>query len=298
MKGKILGATAQGGAISGEDGKRYQFESAQWKGERAPVQGDDVDFEPDGAGKAKDIYALRSAAALDLGAVGSHAKALLGDSANSPLGARLMTLLTGNTVFQISLVVLIASCFLTFVKLSPGVSPVAAEALPDRGVYKIVNTGDLIDYLKSSLGAAAASMDQLTQTADTIAPYNGGATPSPFGNTREAAANLRGASGLSNILYVLYLAPIGAAAIIVQLLRHKGLSLIPLATGIACLASFALLVLCRSSIISAVGKMGNANAADVAANAIVFGFGSYVILICGLALAGLSLGLVKLPQRT
>lgn len=46
MKGKILGfyqATGEG-AISGEDGNRYSFNMSQWRSDRPPLIGRDVDF--------------------------------------------------------------------------------------------------------------------------------------------------------------------------------------------------------------------------------------------------------------
>ena len=57
MKGKILGYDAAGGSgmITGEDGKRYRFASADWRGERSPATGASVDFEAS-ADRANDIY--------------------------------------------------------------------------------------------------------------------------------------------------------------------------------------------------------------------------------------------------
>lgn len=297
MRGKVLGADAAGGTISSEDGKRYKFDLTHWKGARSPVAGEDADFDVGDDGKAHDIYSVRSGAALDFGAVGDQAKVLLAEGVNSPMGAHIVALTRGNPLFQISLVILIASFLLTFVKLSSAIAPGASDILPDRGVYKIVNTNDLIDYLKTSLDAAAASFDQLAQLAQNAGGTDGNAATNPFGDPKAAADTMHMASGFSNVLYLFYLAPVGAIAIVVQLLRRQRLGVIPLATGGICIVSFALLIFCRSAIVSAVKKAGNADAAALAGKAIVFGLGSYVVVVCGLALVGIALGIVRVPQR-
>jgi hypothetical protein len=297
VRGKVLGFATDGGTISGEDGKRYAFEAAQWKGVRTPAQGEEVDFEVGDQGKASDVYSLRSGATVDFGAVGGQAKALLDSGATSPIGARLIALATGNPLFQLSLVVILSSFFLTFIKLGSAVAPGVTEMIPDRGIYRIINVNDLIDYLKLSLTSAANGLEQLAQLTSGSANPLVGATPSPLGDVRAAADNLRSAAGFSNLLYLVYLAPIGALAVTVQLVRQKNASLVALLTGAASIGSFGLLVLARSMIIGAVKKGGNPDAIAIASKAIAFGFGSYVILLCGVALIALSLGLIRLPQK-
>src|SRR5258708_35264018 len=50
MKGNIIGfdPDTNTGAISGHDGKRYDFVTAEWRGQARPRQGDIVDFQPSG----------------------------------------------------------------------------------------------------------------------------------------------------------------------------------------------------------------------------------------------------------
>ncbi|MDO4251170.1 MAG: TM2 domain-containing protein [Moraxella sp.] len=57
MKGKILGYNkeSQTGVISAEDGKRYQFKSADWKSPQSPIANASVDFEISGE-SAIEIY--------------------------------------------------------------------------------------------------------------------------------------------------------------------------------------------------------------------------------------------------
>jgi TM2 domain-containing membrane protein YozV len=54
MKGKILDYSIQNsaGVISGDDGQRYNFISAEWKSDKAPANGQIVDFSIDGANAA------------------------------------------------------------------------------------------------------------------------------------------------------------------------------------------------------------------------------------------------------
>jgi len=57
MKGTILDFSirANSGAISGEDGERYNFDGMEWKGDSPPARGMSVDFSTDGD-QAKEIY--------------------------------------------------------------------------------------------------------------------------------------------------------------------------------------------------------------------------------------------------
>ena len=61
MKGQILDFSVQEntGTISGEDGKRYHFAGAEWKGDRSPARGMAVDFDTDGD-QAKEVYVALS----------------------------------------------------------------------------------------------------------------------------------------------------------------------------------------------------------------------------------------------
>ena len=57
MKGKILDFSIQSnsGAISGEDGERYNFDGADWSGDSPPTRGMSVDFSIED-NQAKEIY--------------------------------------------------------------------------------------------------------------------------------------------------------------------------------------------------------------------------------------------------
>jgi uncharacterized membrane protein YhaH (DUF805 family) len=59
MKGNVIGfdPDTNTGAISGHDGKRYDFVTADWRGRSRPHRNDVVDFAPDGE-RATEIYLL------------------------------------------------------------------------------------------------------------------------------------------------------------------------------------------------------------------------------------------------
>src|SRR5205823_1011532 len=60
MKGNVIGfdPDTNTGAISGYDGKRYDFATADWHGNRRPRHGDLVDFAPNGQ-RAAQIYPMQ-----------------------------------------------------------------------------------------------------------------------------------------------------------------------------------------------------------------------------------------------
>ncbi len=70
MQGKVLGFSGDSGAITGDDGSRYNFSRGDWKGEQEPRPQVTVDFVVGEDGKAKEIYPLKRTASVgDLGAV-------------------------------------------------------------------------------------------------------------------------------------------------------------------------------------------------------------------------------------
>ncbi|HEY8872088.1 MAG TPA: DUF805 domain-containing protein [Stellaceae bacterium] len=62
MKGDVIGfdLDANTGAISGHDGRRYDFATMDWHGDRRPQHGDVVDFTADGQ-RATQIYLVEEA---------------------------------------------------------------------------------------------------------------------------------------------------------------------------------------------------------------------------------------------
>lgn len=297
MKGKILGANADGGTISAEDGKRYKFELMQWNSDRPPAAGQEVDFELDNAGRAIDVFPLRAGATIELGQVGDRVKELIGDGAASPIGGQIIALVTGSAQFQISLVILVVSFFFTFVKLTSGVVAAASAIMPDNGAYTVFNLSDLIDYLKTSLDQAANAAQQITGMMGPMANALDSGTASGSGNPQSAIDGLHTLSAITNLFYLAYLAPLGAVAVIVQLIRGRPAGIAAFAAGAASILAFVALFAWRWAFVSAMKSAGNASAADMAGRAIQFGFGAWIILLCGLALIGAACGFIKLPER-
>ena len=66
MKGKLLDFSIQNssGIISGDDGKRYNFNSSEWKSDNNPVGGQIVDFSIDGE-NATSIYVEKNVVSGD-----------------------------------------------------------------------------------------------------------------------------------------------------------------------------------------------------------------------------------------
>jgi hypothetical protein len=97
MKGRILGFSGESGSgvISGQDGKRYTFETAEWKSGQPVRAGAQVDFEPNG-GTAAGIYP-EAGAGIDLSALKGSAGA-----------EKAKQVLTSSLAVPLSIVLLIA----------------------------------------------------------------------------------------------------------------------------------------------------------------------------------------------
>lgn len=59
MRGQILSVdgASRTGLVLGNDGNRYSFAGADWRGQKAPLAGNEVDFVADG-GTAREIYGV------------------------------------------------------------------------------------------------------------------------------------------------------------------------------------------------------------------------------------------------
>ena len=140
MRGKILGfdEAAGTGAIAAEDGSRCKFTRADWRGEKPPVAGMNVDFENAG-GMAGDIYPVTGAAMAALGNLNVD----IGGLTESPQGAKLAGLFTRSLAVPLALLVLLA-CF-----LSALVTPMQSATL--------IGLGEAM----GDLGRAAAAQEML-----------------------------------------------------------------------------------------------------------------------------------------
>lgn len=142
MKGKILGFSERdGGAISAEDGSRYKFTAADWRGERPPTPGLAVDFESHGAA-ASEVYPVSGAAMAALGNLNVDLTSL----STSPGGARVGALFTQSLALPFALL-LLAACLLTAIS-SPAQS------------YSLLGLGEAADTIRVPSAMAARMMGE------------------------------------------------------------------------------------------------------------------------------------------
>jgi hypothetical protein len=281
MKGTILGADANEGTISGVDGRRYKFDLREWKSERKPGAGDEVDFEVREDGRAAEVFSLRSGLNVDLSDVSNQAKQMFDRGVSSPMGDLAIRLLKENLIFQLSLAVVLASV------LFPYVSGLAAGV--DKS-FNLISVGSFADQLKNGLDEAATMLEGTTGLLGSIL----GSQQQASGSSSAGALHFLAAASL--LFYLAYLAPLGALFTLVQMLRRQPLGALPLGTGAACILSFILLIGLRTAVSFGVGQMGlPPNVADAAAHSVGLGFGAWIVLLCGCGLVASSLGLIRRP---
>lgn len=142
MKGKILGFNASEGvgAISAEDGSRYKFSLADWRGDRQPLPGTGVDFES-ADGIARDIYPVGGMNLSGLGAVDFSGLSAGGSKAVS--GGQVGALFTQSLAAPLALAVIVA-CFM------PALSTPQMD-------FSLIDLGDAVNAVAA--GAAAMGED-------------------------------------------------------------------------------------------------------------------------------------------
>lgn len=330
MKGKILGfdVTAANGVITGEDGKRYKFGSAEWKAPRQPRQGEDVDYEISSDGMAAEIYPLKASAGLDLGDmgarmkdalgggnvdlgdVGAKAKQMFATGSNSPAGERAVTLLTTRLPVSVSILILVVSLFFTFLSWSSAQVPFLPSV--SSGGHSIMGIGDFADEAGTVVNTIdKQAKSEIESTQQTINNYR----TSPFfanSDTSHMQAqigknqDLRGeatiAGLLVDLLYVLYLIPIGAAFVLLREWQGRPMALASLAVGGLCVFGFllayatkvALTGLMVDSMGGLINEMAEATGAKFGART---AFGTWAILILGVLLILNTFGIVRLSGQ-
>lgn len=257
MKGQVLGFDGTTGAISGEDGARYSFAADAWKGERPPQSRDAVDFVvTDGA--AHDVYLVQSALGATIGSLGANAREKLGGAGAAPGAAGVRTFVAERPQVILAGVALLASLLLTFVSgaaaLEPGSTSVSAVGFPG-----------LMNRVVSGVAQVASFM---------------GATPAG-----DAYGGLQFAAMLS---YLLYLIPVLAAFAIFRDVTGKRMRVLELVLGALCVGSLLIYFIAMSAIRTPLGAV-----ADMAMAQVAFGFGGYVLVLCGVLLLLTGLGRIK-----
>lgn len=208
MKGVLLHYNAESnqGLIRAEDGRRYAFNGPEWRSERRPTIGEEVDFEPRGT-VAHEIYALKGAAPqVDLSRLRESVTQGARDLGGSDVGQRFLARWTA----IIALVTLIG-CMLPFISFG-------GQSASLFGVG-------------SEIGRA---VDGLTQLENVGRMFGGNSF-----NTRRPAVeppSLSGARWTLRIGYLLYLIPILSFAVVAFELLSRPAGRLSMLQGIASIA--------------------------------------------------------------
>ncbi len=302
MKGKILGVAAGdlAGAITGDDGKRYRYETAEWRGERPASVGASVDFEAEG-GTARDIYPAVGAFP-GVGAGAASVEAL----ARSSGGEKVIGLLKGTLALPLAVVVLIAfflpalsSPMLTVSqlgldKITAAVSPNLEQA--EHGRRRLADLErDLARFKTEAAQGGVGAPDSV---------YGYGNVGDRIASLEEQRAEIRKGLGAVDFLKTVdaalilrFAAVLAALWLIWQAWSGAALRLWELAAGAAAVLAGGLTFLLRSALLgllSAINPLGEAAAAQAGA-LISVEIGPWLLLAAGAGLIASGLGLVRNP---
>lgn len=261
MKGQVLGFDGQTGAISGEDGQRYNFTKEDWKDERPPTPRDQVDFVA-GEDRATEIYRLKAAFAVSM-----------------PEAARLdsdhmATLKTyaARPQLVLAIILIFASLFLTFISTEGDNCCIVLTEV--HSLYSGV--GEALEQQEAVREQNFGSLDMMSQIAERQRQNRG--------NWPEIALRV-----LPVVSYLLWLIPAGAALIAYHTIRQRRQRRLELATGLAALLTLLIVPLTRAAF-SGLGDGLVGYALSQAADGIGYGFGAFAIGVAGtgLVLTGLN----------
>jgi|GEM_PF-1091803 len=305
MKGRILGTATidAAGAITGEDGNRYRYRLADWRGERAATPGVSVDFEVE-AGEAREVYPAVGAGVLG-GALGGAPMPSVEQLSSSPVMAKIKSLFTNTLAFPLALIVLIAF-FLP--AMSTPMKSVSQWGLGD--VLEARDMGMLdTERVDRRLGQIE---EQLARYKQQIARNGRGSSDSAYGygsvgervdNLEEERAELRQAKGkvgflkaVQAALLLRFAAVAGAIWLLWICWSGRSVSMPSLVTGAAAVVAGGLPFLFKSALIGVAGGglAGEAVAAGMDAM-IKIGIGPWLLAAAGIGLIVAGLGLVRNP---
>lgn len=301
MKGRILGTATMdaAGAITGEDGQRYRYGLADWRGERAATPGVSVDFEIE-AGEAKEVYPAVGAGVLS-GAPMPSVEQLT----SSPVMAKVKSLFTNTLAFPLALVVLIAF-FLPAMS-----SPV--KSVSQWGLGGVLETAELAMLDTERVDRRLGQIEeQLARYRQQVARNGRSASDGAYGygsigeridNLEEQRAELRQARGkvgflkaVQAALLLRFAALAGAVWLLWVCWAGRSASAPSLAVGAAAVVAGALPFLFKSALIGVAGggMAGEAIAAGMDAM-IKIGVGPWLLAAAGIGLVVAGLGLVRNP---
>jgi hypothetical protein len=301
MKGKILGVAAEelAGAITGDDGKRYRYDAAEWRGERPASIGANVDFDI-GGGVARDVYPAVGAFA-GVGADATSVEAL----ARSPGGERVISLFKTTLALPLALVVLVAF-FLPALS-----SPV--KTVSQLGLDKVVaSTGLNLDEAEVGRRRLADLERDIARFRTEAARSGAGAPDDVYGygnvgnrlqSLEEQRAEIRKGLDAVNFLKTVntalilrFAALIAAAWLIWQAWAGAALRPWELAAGAAAILAGGLTFMLKSAIVGllSLNPLGEAAAAQID-SLVSIGIGPWLLLAAGAGLIASGLGLVRNP---
>ncbi len=301
MKGKILGVAAGdlAGAITGDDGKRYRYETADWRGERPASVGAGVDFEVEG-GSARDVYpAVGGFTGVSAGAASVEALA------RSSGGEKIIGLFKGTLALPLAILVLVA--FFLPALSSP------ALTVSQLGLNKVTAAVGLNLEQAEQGRRRLADLERDIARFKTEAARGGAGAPDSiygYGNVgdriaalEEQRAEIR--KGLSAIdflkavdaaLILRFAAAIAALWLIWQAWAGAALRPWELAAGAAALLAGALTFLLRSAILGLFSAMNPLREAAAQAEALIsVEIGAWLLLAAGAGLIASGLGLIRNP---
>jgi hypothetical protein len=337
LKGKILGFADASGVISGTDGNRYKFTAADWKAPRAPKIGEEVDFEVSATGGAGEIYPTHPSGGFDLGDVGAKmgdmgakvkealgpggsvdlndaaakAKAFVAAGSSSPAGARALKLLTGRLTVPLAIVLVLASFLFSYLTWSG--EQLASIGVTTSGSYSVLgissfssNVGGFFSTLSKQVSAEAPGMQQQLDAAK-----QGGATDADTTQMQTALSSLNSAGsdasmvGLAiDLMYLLYLVPLGALFILYREWIGQPMALVSLVVGGLSVFGFLLAYVTQWSANGAIknfmsgGILGQGGDATNLVASMSVGLGAWILLICGAVLVLHALGIVKFGSQS
>lgn len=147
MQGTILGFSDDSGAISGEDGARYNFNRHAWRGDTDPRPQDRVDFVVGDDGLALEIYPLRRASALgDLGTVFGRGGESLSRLASSDGSQEALARLKAKPALVLAALVVLVSIVLPYITLS--LVEEDSSSLVSFSLFGSSQLGDLADFAR------------------------------------------------------------------------------------------------------------------------------------------------------
>ncbi|MEM1133241.1 MAG: hypothetical protein AAGH53_09905 [Pseudomonadota bacterium] len=238
MEGQILGFDGDKGAISGEDGNRYSFELAEWKGERPPKVQDKVDFIGKD-GTASEIYLTSASLGAALSSVGGNIGEKLG---NVEIGDDKLAFITTRPQLLVEIIAILSTIFLNFV------------------------------VVRNESATALALGGKLDDIADSLGIFGAG----------------DGFGVASFFAYFLWLIPVVAGIAIYREIAGSRSKKLEWATALLCLFSIFVYLLVIGALES---EITNAYARRLFN--LEFGFGGYVLVICGILLILTATGVLK-----